>query len=161
LTRNALLAVAVPVRIFSGNAMKSPLQPTQRQSLTGVRLCKHADYQLAYKTSYKRKSASMSWFLAPQPSVCAAAGPRVGLTVGKVIGKAHERNRIKRRMKETLRHHVDLLPQGFDLIFHPRRSLLTMQFARLDAEIVRILELANAEAARSTAASRQLPGAPA
>jgi ribonuclease P protein component len=64
-------------------------------------------------------------------------------------------------MREALRHHVDLLPQGFDLIFHPRRSLLTMQFARLDAEIVRILELANAEAARSAAASRPLPGAPA
>jgi ribonuclease P protein component len=90
--------------------------------------------------------------------VCAAAGPRVGLTVGKVIGKAHERNRIKRRMREALRHHVDLLPQGFDLIFHPRRSLLTMQFARLDAEIVRILELANAEAARSAAVPRPVPG---
>ena len=93
----------------------------------------------------------MSWFLAPQPPEgTLAAGPRIGLTVGKVLGKAHERNRIKRRMREALRRHVDLLPRGFDLIFHPRRGVLTVEFAKLEAEVVRILEQAKAEAARST-----------
>ncbi len=82
------------------------------------------------------------------PGAPLPAGPRVGLTVGKVIGKAHERNRIKRRMREALRHHVDMLPQGFDLIFHPRRFVLTVEFAKLEAEVVRILHQANAEAAR-------------
>lgn len=37
-------------------------------------------------------------------------GPRVGLTAGKVLGKSHERNRIKRRMRDILRRHVELLP---------------------------------------------------
>jgi len=97
----------------------------------------------------------MSWFLAPQtaPSV----GPRVGLTVGKVLGKAHERNRIKRRLREALRRHIELLPAGWDLILHPHRSVLTMEFTKLDAEILRILEQANAEAAR--AAINMLPPA--
>ena len=125
-------------------------QPAGRQSLAGVRLRKHADYGRAYAAGRKRQSASMSWFLAPQ-SPAVAAGPRVGLTVGKVLGKAHERNRIKRRMREALRRHVDVLPQGFDLIFHPRRGVLTMEFAKLEAEIVRILEQAKAETARIAA----------
>ena len=90
--------------------------------------------------------------LAPGGAAAPAAA-RVGLTVGKVIGKAHERNRIKRRVREALRRHVDLLPAGFDLIFHPRRSVLTMEFAQLEREIVRILEQAQeqslVEAARS------------
>ena len=109
---------------------------------------RHADFQRAYAAGRKRQSASMSWFLAPQAESGAsvAAGPRVGLTVGKVLGKAHERNRIKRRMREALRRHVELLPQGFDLIFHPRRSVLSVEFAKLEAEIVRILEQARVEA---------------
>ena len=74
------------------------------------------------------------------------AGPRVGLTAGKVLGKAHERNRIKRRMREALRRHVELLPDGFDLILHPRRIVLALGFAKLEAEIVRILHQARAEA---------------
>jgi ribonuclease P protein component len=104
----------------------------------------------------------MSWFLAPQQPAstdgplpwqatrtpACPSGPRVGLTAGKVLGKAHERNRIKRRMREALRRHLDLLPPGCDLIFHPRRSVLTLEFAKLEAEIVRILEQASAEAAR-------------
>ncbi len=72
----------------------------------------------------------------------------MGLTAGKVLGKAHERNRIKRRMREALRRHVELLPAGCDLILHPRRSLLTIEFGKLEAEIVRILQQAQAEAAR-------------
>ncbi len=122
--------------------------------MAGARLRKHADYQRAYSASRKRQSASMSWFLAPQhPAsayVQAPAGPRVGLTAGKVLGKAHERNRIKRRMREALRRHVELLPERFDLILHPRRFVLTMDFAKLEAEVVRILEQARIEAARST-----------
>jgi ribonuclease P protein component len=46
---------------------------------------------------------------------------------------------------------VDLLPRGCDLILHPRRSVLIVEFAKLEAEIVRILQQANAEAARITA----------
>jgi ribonuclease P protein component len=131
--------------------MNTSPQPSWRQSLSGARLRKHADYQLAYAAGRKRQSASMSWFLAPQPSA-GPGSPRAGLTVGKVIGKAHERNRIKRRMREVLRRHIDLLPQGCDLIFHPRRAVLTVDFTKLEAEVVRILEQASVEAARAQAA---------
>ena len=116
-----------------------------KHSLAAVRLRKHSDYQRAYAASRKRQSASMSWFLCAQPSG-QDAGSRVGLTAGKVLGKAHERNRIKRRMREALRRHLDLLPQGVDLILHPRRVVLTMEFAKLEAEIVRILTQARVEA---------------
>jgi ribonuclease P protein component len=124
----------------------APVVNAGRQSLVGARLRRHADYQRAYAASRKRQSASMSWFLAPQAE--SAAGPRVGLTTGKVLGKAHERNRIKRRMREVLRRHLDLLPQSCDLILHPRRAVITLEFTKLDAEIVRILSQACAEAAR-------------
>jgi len=137
--------------------MTSASKPVQRQSLASSRLRKHADFLRAYAAGRKRQSTAMSWFLAPQTHEAEAASlpaeARVGLTVGKVMGKAHERNRIKRRMREALRRHVDLFSPGFDLIFHPRRSVLTMEFAQLEREIVRILEQAReqslVEAARS------------
>jgi ribonuclease P protein component len=120
--------------------------------MADVRLRRHADYQRAYSGSRKRQSSSMSWFVARQTPFYAGApmpaGPRVGLTAGKILGKAHERNRIKRRMREVLRRHVELLPQGCDLILHPRRIVLTLEFAKLEAETVRILQQARTEAPR-------------
>jgi ribonuclease P protein component len=125
----------------------APAPRKVRQSLAAARLRKHADFQRAYTAAgRKRRSASMSWFLAPQNE---PAGARVGLTVGKVIGKAHERNRIKRRLRDILRHHVELLPIGCDLILHPHRTVLTIEFTKLEAEILRILQQANAEQARA------------
>jgi ribonuclease P protein component len=130
--------------------MNSASQSVQRKSLASFRLRRHADFVRAYAAARKRQSASMSWFLAPQSLDGPRSLPaRVGLTVGKVIGKAHERNRIKRRMREALRRHVHLLPAGFDLILHPRRTVLTVEFSQLEAEIVRILQQAATEAFRA------------
>jgi ribonuclease P protein component len=147
--------------------MNSTSRDADSRSLAGSRLRKHADYVRAYAAARKRQSASMSWFLAPRTPMCSAPGvvgavgspqphlgARVGLTAGKVLGKAVDRNRIKRRMKEALRRHVNLLPEGFDLIFHPRRVVLTLDFVQLEAEIVRILEQARVQAQAATEADR-------
>jgi hypothetical protein len=69
--------------------------------------------------------------------------------VGKVLGKATSATASSAACAKHLRRHVDLLPEGFDLIFHPRRNVLTMEFAQLEAEIVRILEQARTEASRA------------
>jgi len=140
--------------------MNALSRPAQRQSLAAFRLRKHSDYLRAYAAARKRQSATMSWFLAPQTQDAqhgegAPHAGRIGLTVGKVLGKAHQRNRIKRRMREALRRHIDLVPAGFDLIFHPRTGVLTIDFVKLEAEIVRILQQAVAEASRNKQQSAQ------
>jgi ribonuclease P protein component len=65
-------------------------------------------------------------------------GPRVGLTAGRVLGKAVERNRIKRRMREAVRLNLALLTRDVDVVLHPRRTVLTAEFAGLQREVSRI-----------------------
>jgi len=140
-------------------AMLSPVEI--RPSTRDAKLRKHADYQRAYKATRKQFSASMTWFLAKRAGdsehASLAAGPRVGLTVGKVIGKAHERNRIKRRMREVVRKHVAELPDGIDLILHPKRFVMDMEFAKLDAEVLRIFRQAAGQVRQGNV---PLPGPP-
>ena len=88
----------------------------------------------------------MTWFGTMRPDASwPVSGARVGITAGKVLGKAHERNRIKRRIRELIRRHVRELPDGLDLILHPRRLVMTMDFLKLDAEILRIFRQAAAQ----------------
>jgi ribonuclease P protein component len=104
------------------------------------RLRKHADYQRVYREGRKQFSPSMSYFYALRGSDSfVAAGPRVGLTAGKVLGKAVERNRIKRRLRDIVRRQMSILNANVDIVLHPRRSVLTIEFARLESEVVRIL----------------------
>ena len=114
-----------------------------------ARLRKHSEYQRVYKAGRKQSSPSMSYFFrlrAEGELVPRDAGPRVGLTAGRVLGKAVERNRIKRRMREAARVNLGLLPPFADVVLHPRRIVLEVEFAKLEREVAKIFSSIRAQA---------------
>lgn len=113
--------------------------PEARFDWRSARLRKHADYQRVYRESRRYSSTSMSYFFRTRSSQdLTDTFPRVGLTTGRVLGGAVERNRIRRRMREAVRLHLGQLPLRVDVVLHPRRSVLDMEFARLEREVARI-----------------------
>lgn len=63
------------------------------------------------------------------------SGPRVGFAVGKLLGGAVERNRIRRRMRAAVRKHLAKLTRSVDVVLHPRKSVSQLDFVKLEAEI--------------------------
>ena len=106
---------------------------------TTYRLAKHADYQFAYKAGRKQHAKNIAYFYAARPATRRSAtdGARVGLTVPKALGGAVDRNRIKRRLRAAVRCNLPLLAQvgAVDIILHPRRVALTMEYAALEREV--------------------------
>lgn len=80
----------------------------------------------------------MTWFAAPRGSADTGQGPRIGITAGKVLGKAVERNRIKRRMRAAIVANLDLLHSDLDVVLHPKRAVLHAEWAALGNEVRRI-----------------------
>ena len=139
----------VPVRRVRNNNPMAIGESNPKLDWPSARLRKHADYQYVYRNSRKRSSPSMSYFFrmrAADDSKSAYSGPRVGLTAGRVLGKAVERNRIKRRMREAARSNLALLPEFADVILHPRRVVLEMEFEQLQREVANIFSAVAAQA---------------
>jgi ribonuclease P protein component len=96
------------------------------------RLLKHADFQAVYQEGRKQFSGNLALFFRERND---GAGPRVGFAVGKVLGGAVERNRIRRRMRAAVQRRLTDLARPVDVVLHPRKSVLNLDFSRLDQEI--------------------------
>ncbi|HSY67472.1 MAG TPA: ribonuclease P protein component, partial [Edaphobacter sp.] len=64
-------------------------------------------------------------------------GLRVGFTVGRVLGGAIQRNRMKRRLREAVRMTRPVTGIAADVVINPKKSLLTADFAALKNEVSR------------------------
>jgi ribonuclease P protein component len=155
------LSTATPL---SKNSPSSAVPRAQTAKARDWRLHKHADYQRVYQASRKQFASLLTYFVAPQAPEAIGldhAAPRVGITAGKVLGKAVERNRIKRRMRAAITTNLDALRANVDVVLHPKRSVLTADWTALRNEVRRIfvkIEQGHARSAPSpTTPSPTLP----
>ncbi len=65
---------------------------------------------------------------------------RLGLTVGTKVGKAHVRNRTRRRIKESYRLREATIAPGYDLVVVARAAAADARFALLDRHLASLLK---------------------
>jgi ribonuclease P protein component len=119
-------------------------------------LLKHSDFQRVYQQGRRHFSGNMTLFYlrnqldaVPVPNeagtaqvLCARAGGgvRIGFTVSKALGGSVERNLMRRRTREAVRHHLPMLngmSDAVDVVINPKKSLLIAPFPQISQEIER------------------------
>ena len=92
----------------------------------------------------------------PRDASSTIAGPRFGFTITKKIGKAHERNRMRRRLSHALRTvEVPGNLVGWDCVVVARRAAMDLPFDTLVGDFKSALaRLARAPAAPKSPAQR-------
>lgn len=108
----------------------------ERRWPSSARLRRRADFQRVYRSGQRFNSHLFTAF------ALFAYGPaaRVGFTAPRALGKAVLRNRLRRRLRETVRLHYPELAPGWELVFNPRHAALDASFTQLEGEVMRFFE---------------------
>ena len=107
------------------------------------RLLRRSEFEKVYKQGRRHFASHMTVFYrarGDREATGADTGLRFGFTVGRALGNAVERNRIKRRLREAVRLSGLDRPLRADIVINPRRSLLETDFSEVQNEIGKALE---------------------
>jgi ribonuclease P protein component len=133
-----------------------------------ARLLRHADFERVYKDGGRHFSASMTVFYLPRAQDAKSSkvagvpqGLRVGFTVGRALGGAVQRNRIKRRLREAVRMSLPVGGVLADVVINPKKSLLQIEFSEVLLQVRRafsVIEKRLAETGLAMTQGKENPG---
>ena len=111
----------------------TPQAPSPGRFLSREHVRKRAEFELIYKTGFKRSGRLMTMFTMERD-----AGPaRLGIAATRKMGAAVERNRAKRLVRELFRHHKPAA--AVDIVVVPRREMLAAAYDHVEAEFLSLL----------------------
>jgi ribonuclease P protein component len=101
---------------------------------------RHSDFERVYKQGRRHFSPMMTVFYLRRSEDKAARakavpGLRVGFTVGRALGGAVQRNRMKRRLREAIRLTRPANAPGADVVINPKKVLLKADFEAVVDEV--------------------------
>jgi ribonuclease P protein component len=130
------LSVEAPLfRILPPNSGPEPEQESGLPFPRSAHLLRRADFDAVYQKGRRHFSSNLTLFWVPRSTPCGTAGARFGFTVGRVLGGAVVRNRIRRRLREAVRLNRALLRAPVDVVINPKKSALNAPFADLSREV--------------------------
>jgi ribonuclease P protein component len=100
------------------------------------RICRRADFQRIYREGAKYQSRYFRASVCPNGLPCR----RLGITVGKNVGSAVQRNRLKRLIREFFRLNKEGLPSSSDLVITAKEGAAKLNFWRLSEELKGLLQ---------------------
>lgn len=65
---------------------------------------------------------------------------RLGFSVSRRVGNAVVRNRTKRVLREVVRHHLDRLAPGWDVVVIARRAVAGASYRTVETTLLDLLE---------------------
>jgi ribonuclease P protein component len=99
------------------------------------RLRRRKDYELAFRHGSRRHTQNFTIILRPN----SLKFSRLGVTVGKKVGNAVKRNRVKRCLREFFRLHKHKLPPSNDLVIIAKKDAATLAYNDVREELAAVL----------------------
>lgn len=96
------------------------------------------DFERVYNDGKVYHSKNVVLFVLPTSNTIR----RIGFTVGKKVGNAVKRNRIKRLLREVYRLNKNNLILGVDLVIVAKKDFWNIQFREIEEELLKLFKKA-------------------
>lgn len=97
-----------------------------------ARLCRREEFRAAFARGVRVRSGRFQGVVVRND----LGHPRLGLAVGRKVGGAVQRNRVKRRLRELFRRHRERLPVPVDVVVIPLPGAAELDFATFEAQVL-------------------------
>jgi ribonuclease P protein component len=87
------------------------------------RLSRSGDFERAYREGESHSNRFVILYSFPRPPDEDTEGARLGVSVGRNVGGAVERNRVKRALREAFRPLADRVPDRYDYVLVARPDI--------------------------------------
>ncbi len=97
---------------------------------------RRGEFDAVYRAGKRRSSSHFTVFFRANE----LPQSRFGFSIKKALGGAVVRNRMRRRLREIVRCHRQEIAAGWDIVIHPKSSVMHAEFATLTADLLRLLK---------------------
>lgn len=112
--------------------VKAPPQPKNQRFSKKLRIRKRREYLRVQKGGRRIFVGAFAVYARES----GLRRPRLGITISRKVGKAVERNRIKRWLREAFRKNQWKLRAGLDLVFVARAGHAPLSYAQVEAALL-------------------------
>lgn len=109
-----------------------------------ARLLRSPDFKRVQSRGRKTRTPHLLVIYTPNQ----LAGSRFGLVVSRKVGNAVQRNWVKRRLRESIRHRRHELLGSWDVAIIPSRNAPSLDFQTLDVELGLVISRLSHESRR-------------
>ncbi|WP_438445188.1 ribonuclease P protein component [Gorillibacterium sp. sgz5001074] len=106
------------------------------------RLTRREDFNKVYRHGKSSANHQFVVYIMPQSAAVPGESFRLGVSVSKKVGNAVVRNRIRRLVKEIVRHNGEKIAPRTDMILIARKPAAEMEYAEMEKSVLHVLKRA-------------------